>query len=667
MDRTVSGRGCTEHPESNGQAPVPLGIIPFNCRLAALIARERGWFPVPLCPADCDGRHGGGKPHARDRSGKVPLLPGWSKPARLPTAKTVADWWERWPGANVGVVLGVKSGLVGIDIDPPDGEVLLAELSGGDLPPTLSFTTGSGGRRLLYRWPRGRPMPTRHIGTRHRPVSFLLDGSQTVIPPSEHHSGGLYVWDGGGDFPSGEPALAPRWLFAAVLRPAQERGLTGGWGGGPQPPAAEQEERERLALLYLEKCQPAEQGHGGDSQTYKVCCKLVGKFGLAPDRALSLLISQFNPRCSPPWSVRELERKVVLAAARHTEQRIDVAARRPAGPGAAPTTAARAEPADQPARPPAVPLTPAGGLVPERFTFLAHPYAARGLLTVLTGEPGVGKSTWAIWLAKHARRTLLLPSWGELVVSHFLGCLDAQGIDRGSVHVIDRGDYRLIRDRASMVRTVQESRADLLIIDPLASFLDLGLSENDNDQVRHFLETVQDIAGETGAAVLGLMHPGKAAGNYCRGAKNWVAVPRIVLDLSLEPGPEGRRILRPLQYNVGPPPPARYFDLIGGPDCFPRFAPGEPVDKAYLDALEENAQRDARTQLDLGCELLVQLLSPGEMEVPLILTRARAHGISEPTVRRAGRRLGLVRRQEGQGTGSRTYWALPGPGDTPAG
>lgn len=33
----------------------------------------------------------------------------------------IRSWWQRWPGANVGVVTGSVSGVVVIDVDPRNG------------------------------------------------------------------------------------------------------------------------------------------------------------------------------------------------------------------------------------------------------------------------------------------------------------------------------------------------------------------------------------------------------------------------------------------------------------------------------------------------------------------------------------------------------------------
>src|ERR1700677_1745480 len=65
------------------------------------------------------------------------------------------------------------------------------------------------------------------------------------------------------------------------------------------------------ARAYLAKMEPAIAGQAGHGATYKVACKLVS-FGLTPSDAWTLLL-EYNQRCLPPWSERELQHKLADA------------------------------------------------------------------------------------------------------------------------------------------------------------------------------------------------------------------------------------------------------------------------------------------------------------------------------------------------------------------
>lgn len=68
------------------------------------------------------------------------------------------------------------------------------------------------------------------------------------------------------------------------------------------------------ARAYLAKCPGAVSGSGGHNTTFITAQKMVRSFALSVDDAFALLASEWNPRCSPPWSDRELRRKVEQAA-----------------------------------------------------------------------------------------------------------------------------------------------------------------------------------------------------------------------------------------------------------------------------------------------------------------------------------------------------------------
>jgi hypothetical protein len=62
------------------------------------------------------------------------------------------------------------------------------------------------------------------------------------------------------------------------------------------------------ARAYVAKRPPAISGAGGHDQTYAVACALV-KFGLSVADAWNLLL-EYNARCVPPWTERELQHKL---------------------------------------------------------------------------------------------------------------------------------------------------------------------------------------------------------------------------------------------------------------------------------------------------------------------------------------------------------------------
>lgn len=67
------------------------------------------------------------------------------------------------------------------------------------------------------------------------------------------------------------------------------------------------------ARRYLAKVDPAVSGRHGDLHTFRVCCRVVRGFALHGDDAFAVL-TEWNLRCEPPWTERDLRDKISRAA-----------------------------------------------------------------------------------------------------------------------------------------------------------------------------------------------------------------------------------------------------------------------------------------------------------------------------------------------------------------
>src|SRR5262249_244165 len=74
-----------------------------------------------------------------------------------------------------------------------EGSAILNQLSGGEVPATLSFSTGRG-FRLLYRMPADCCISNRSVCRESGELRILAGGTFSVMPPSRHPSGLLYRW-----------------------------------------------------------------------------------------------------------------------------------------------------------------------------------------------------------------------------------------------------------------------------------------------------------------------------------------------------------------------------------------------------------------------------------------------------------------------------------------
>ena len=196
----------------------------------------KGWAVIPVEPC-----------------GKRPLVKWEVYQQARPGRTTLADWLERWPKANLGIVTGVVSGLVVVDVDPRHGgsdSLTELEQRHGRLPATLEVVTGGGGRHLYFRHPG--PITFNRAGFAQG-LDLRGDGGYVVAPPSIHASGRRYVWmdwkeDGA---PTGASlSLPPRWLLDQASGGAQPVGHPAGyWRSLTRQGVTEGERNSAIASL----------------------------------------------------------------------------------------------------------------------------------------------------------------------------------------------------------------------------------------------------------------------------------------------------------------------------------------------------------------------------------------------------------------------------------
>lgn len=206
---------------------------------AALEYANQGWlvFPVHsiLPDGSCDCTPAG-QVCGRGNPGKHPRTAHGLKDATM-TEATIRAWWERWPGANIGLRTGASgSGLWVLDIDPAHGgEISLAALEAehSPLPSESRVRTGSGGWHYYFDTDRDQAMRS---GTALRAgIDWRADDGYVIAPPSNHHSGHAYEWELGA-VPGFLPA-APQWLLDLLATRAAQPGEAGGFSAPTQEEA----------------------------------------------------------------------------------------------------------------------------------------------------------------------------------------------------------------------------------------------------------------------------------------------------------------------------------------------------------------------------------------------------------------------------------------------
>ncbi len=161
------------------------------CQKAALEYIKHGFPVIPLCWPNIDGTCGCGHKHQDQRVGKAPLTEhGLNDKTQIQPG--VKEYWEqRWPRANVGIVIPPGYFVLDVDLDHKGFESLpLLEGKVGKLPATWEITTGSGGFHLWYK----TAVPIRNTVTLagFKGIDVRGQGGYVVAPPSVHRNGRKY-------------------------------------------------------------------------------------------------------------------------------------------------------------------------------------------------------------------------------------------------------------------------------------------------------------------------------------------------------------------------------------------------------------------------------------------------------------------------------------------
>lgn len=258
-----------------------------------------GLRPIVLWGLLVDGSCACGSPDCGNSRGKHPVHNGWQR-IRPSLSQQLAEL-GRGP-RNLGLAMGLQPNgnfLVAIDCDGPDTTLDALRDLGGDLPPTRTSRTARG-HHFLYATPDNVAIGNRQGIVPN--VDIRGQGGQIVAPPSVHYSGHVYRW-----VSSTPIAMLPEQMACVLAsRPAPTV--------YPRPALLDPSRLDSNAFArarkYLNNCPVAVAGQRGHQHTFVTVLKLATRFGeLSPDE-LWVLLCEWNLRCLPPWSEKELAHKL---------------------------------------------------------------------------------------------------------------------------------------------------------------------------------------------------------------------------------------------------------------------------------------------------------------------------------------------------------------------
>jgi AAA domain len=328
-------------------------------------------------------------------------------------------------------------------------------------------------------------------------------------------------------------------------------------------------------------------------------------------------------------------------------------------------------------------------IVPVDWLWLGR--VAIGKLTLIAGEPGLGKSQVALamvaavttggaWPCGEGRAPLgnvIILAAEDGAADTVVPRLEAAGADRRRVHIVsavrDDAGHRAL-DLAADLELLEQKICEvgnvrMVVIDPISSYLGARIDSHNNTAVRGTLEPVCEMADRLHVAVVGITHQPKGTGTAAMhrfiGSIAFVAAARAAYIVTRDPDDENRRLFLPVKNNLAPLGQGLAFRLeqriVAEPGIVASSVVWDavPVTISADEALSATdvAREGAASPRTEAEEYLRDKLSAGRVPVEEVNEHARALSIAPRTLARARKALGIRAVKDGFGGG----WLLAMP------
>ena len=285
--------------------------------------------------------------------------------------------------------------------------------------------------------------------------------------------------------------------------------------------------------------------------------------------------------------------------------------------------------------------------------WLWKPYLPFGKLSVLQGNPGEGKTYFAMHLAAACTNGKLLPNMERMEPFNVIYQTAEDGLgdtvkprlieasaDLDRVLVIDDSDVQLTLSDERIEKAIIENNARLVIIDPIQAYLGADVDMNRANEVRPIFMRLGQVAQRTGCAILLIGHLNKAAGMQSLqrglGSIDIAAAVRSVMFIGKLKHDPTMRILTHEKSSLAPPGVSLAFSL-GDEGGFRWVGEYDITADEMLSGIEP--QRETKTQQ--AKDLICALLAGGKQVFSEDIDKAALErGIPGRTVRDAKRELG---------------------------
>jgi Bifunctional DNA primase/polymerase, N-terminal/AAA domain/Primase C terminal 1 (PriCT-1) len=540
---------------------------------------------------------------------KRPLIAEWQHQA-TDEEEQLWLWQKTYPDCNWAAVTGPRSGMFVLDVDGDKGLKALIDLQrmGCYLPETLTTHTARG-KHAFFQWPAAGTAIRNSAGKLAPGLDVRGTGGYVLVPPSVHPSGVPY------EFVDGNAPIAPadEWLLEML----------------------EKNSAAANPLLDVERHRANIISQGQRNTTLMSLAGSMRSKAVTQPTIEATLLAENKERCQPPLDDEEV-RQIARSAARYE-----------------PATAKREVVLRRPE------LLTLSAVTASEVDWLWKPYLAIGMLAMLSGDPGAGKTF--IGLAVAAAITVgRIPCTGEQCVpaqvlylsvenspAHVLRPrFDSLGGNPECFHLLrgsvtgdgERGDVRL-SDVSLLGDALRETQARLVIVDPIQSYLGAKVDAHRSNETRPVMDGLSRLAEEYGCCILLVRHLGKAptgkAIHRGLGSIDLTGAVRTELLAGCAPDDPAQRALVQLKSNLGQLGPSLGYTIEA--DGAFRWTGESQLTASAILAPELNGEESGA--MAEAQEFLLSALAQGSRSAKDVMAEARQEGITERTLKRAKKEL----------------------------
>lgn len=324
-------------------------------------------------------------------------------------------------------------------------------------------------------------------------------------------------------------------------------------------------------------------------------------------------------------------------------------------------------------------ITKASEIKVKSVEWLWYPYIPYGKVTILQGDAGDGKSTLILKLAAMLTKGDPMPftdgegaepinviyqstedDADDTIVPRFI---QAGGDTERLLFINEKEQYLSFSDERLLV-AIRQTKAKLIILDPLSAYIGESTSINSANEVRMQFRPLIDIAKEQRCAIVIVHHMNKAIGqkalNRGVGSVDIVGAARSVLLVGrTDKERPDERILAQVKSNLAPTGHAIIFSV--GEDGIEWIEETAKTADEVLGNVFACVGRPDE-QMQLAKRTLSELLSDGRPRPQAeVMEALKTLGVGQSTAKKAKAQLGIRSVKQGM----QWFWTLPGSEDCP--